>query len=93
MPESTPEAKAREQIDTIHGVEEQSAKFKTGVGPGKPAWRNPLPLACESTGVETHFANPLDAEPRERQASGSSWTTFSKNYNPLPGTATKQGIT
>ena len=31
-----------------------------------PAWRRPLPFAYESTGIETHFTNGLDPEPRSR---------------------------
>ena len=31
-----------------------------------PAWRRPLPFVWESTGVETHFTNRLDPEPRAR---------------------------
>jgi type I restriction enzyme R subunit len=31
-----------------------------------PAWRRPLPFVWESTGVETHFTNGLDPEPRAR---------------------------
>ena len=30
------------------------------------AWRRPLPFFYESTGVETHFTNGLDPEPRAR---------------------------
>jgi type I restriction enzyme R subunit len=34
--------------------------------PPLPAWRRPLPFVWESTGVETHFTNGLDPEPRAR---------------------------
>ena len=33
---------------------------------GLPVWRTRLPFADESTGVETHFTNGLDLEPRAR---------------------------
>ena len=51
---------------SLTGVEEQSAKYVTGVPAGLPAWRSPLPFSYESTGMETRFTNHLDPEPRSR---------------------------
>jgi type I restriction enzyme R subunit len=52
---------------TLRGVEEQSGKYSGGMHHGFPAWKTPLPFAYESTGVETHFTNRLDPEPRSRE--------------------------
>ena len=51
---------------SLIGVEEQSAKYVSGVPFGLPAWRIPLPFCYESTGSETRFTNRLDPEPRSR---------------------------
>ncbi|MBI4556718.1 MAG: DEAD/DEAH box helicase family protein [Candidatus Hydrogenedentes bacterium] len=51
---------------TLHGVETQSQKYVTGIPFGVPSWATPLPFSYESTGVETHFTNGLDPEPRSR---------------------------
>ena len=51
---------------SLIGVEEQSAKYVTGVPHGLPVWCNPLPFCYESTGSETRFTNRLDPEPRSR---------------------------
>ena len=51
---------------TLHGVEEQSAKYTEGLPSNLPAWRDPLPFCYESTGTETHFTNKLDPVPRSR---------------------------
>lgn len=51
---------------SLVGVEDQSAKYATGLPPGVPAWRKPLPFCYESTGAETCFTNRLDPEPRSR---------------------------
>ncbi len=51
---------------SLVGVEEQSAKYVTGVPASLPAWHNPLPFCYESTGSETRFTNRLDPEPRSR---------------------------
>ncbi len=50
----------------LAGVSEQSAKYIVGLPPELPAWRTPLPFTYESTGVETHFTDHLDPEPRAR---------------------------
>jgi len=51
---------------SLVGVEEQSAKYVTGVPGGLPAWRTPLPFSYESTGTETQFTNHLDPDPCSR---------------------------
>lgn len=53
---------------TLTGVESQSARYAAGLPESLPAWRRPLPFLYESTGVETHFTNGLDPEPRARNA-------------------------
>jgi type I restriction enzyme R subunit len=51
---------------TLTGVELQSGRYAQGLPASLPAWRRPLPFVWESTGVETHFTNGLDPEPRAR---------------------------
>jgi len=51
---------------TLRGVEAQSGKYTTGLALGMPFWRDPLPFAYESTGVETHFTNKLEPDARSR---------------------------
>ncbi|HEX7736383.1 MAG TPA: hypothetical protein VF458_16130 [Ktedonobacteraceae bacterium] len=52
---------------SLVGVEEQSAKYRTGVGGNLPAARALLPFVYETTGKETRFTSYLDPEPRSRQ--------------------------
>ncbi|MGI9086499.1 MAG: DEAD/DEAH box helicase family protein, partial [Chthoniobacterales bacterium] len=52
---------------TLVSVEEQSAKYISGVPFGLPAWKSPLPFSYESTGSETFFTNRLDPDPCSRQ--------------------------
>jgi type I restriction enzyme, R subunit len=52
---------------TLTSVEEQSAKYVSGLPAGVPAWHNPLPFCYESTGAETFFTNRLDPQPRSRR--------------------------
>lgn len=72
----TPEAKARIDIDKLLG---QAGWHVCGMGDfnihasqgvairgSLPAWQRPLPFLFESTGVETHFTNGLDPQPRAR---------------------------
>jgi type I restriction enzyme R subunit len=54
---------AKPEGETLTGVEEQSAKYVTGVPFGLPAWKSPLPFSYESTGAETFFTNRLDPDP------------------------------
>src|ERR1043166_6035084 len=49
---------------TLTGVEEQSGKYGKGLLEIYPKWREPLPFAYESTGVETQFTNQLAANKR-----------------------------
>src|SRR5882724_7512423 len=51
---------------TLTGVEEQSGKYGKGLLDIYPKWREPLPFAYESTGVETQFTNQLDPVPKSR---------------------------
>jgi len=51
---------------TLTGVELQSARYSKGLPDSLPAWHRPLPFLYESTGVETHFTNGLDPDPRAR---------------------------
>ena len=57
---------AKKQGATLTGVEVQSTRYAQGLPAALPAWRRPLPFAYESTGVETHFTNGLDPQPRAR---------------------------
>jgi type I restriction enzyme R subunit len=57
---------AKKEGATLTGVELQSSRYAQGVPTSLPAWRRPLPFVWESTGVETHFTNGLDPEPRAR---------------------------
>src|SRR5206468_1998372 len=51
---------------TLTGVEEQSGKYGKGLLDIYPKWREPLPFAYESTGIETQFTNRLDPSPKSR---------------------------
>jgi type I restriction enzyme R subunit len=51
---------------TLTGVEEQSAKYRTGVPDDLPSARCELPFTYETTGIETRFTSYLDPEPRSR---------------------------
>src|SRR5947207_7762507 len=51
---------------TLTGVEEQSGKYGKGLLDIYPKWRDPLPFAYESTGIETQFTNCLDPSPKSR---------------------------
>lgn len=57
---------AKKRGATLTGVEFQSGRYAQGLPDALPAWRRPLPFLYESTGVETHFTNGLDPEPRAR---------------------------
>ena len=58
---------AKREGHTLTGVERQSRGYAQGLPPQVPAVRRPLPFHYESTGVETHFTNRLDPEPRSRE--------------------------
>jgi type I restriction enzyme R subunit len=51
---------------TLSGVEVQSAKYQCGLPDSLPAWFRPLLFCYQSTGVETHFTNGFDPDPRSR---------------------------
>ncbi|MDQ2906185.1 MAG: DEAD/DEAH box helicase family protein [Chloroflexota bacterium] len=51
---------------TLTGVEEQSAKYRSGLAGDFPTARLPLPFTYETTGIETRFTNHLEPEPRSR---------------------------
>ena len=57
---------AKKQGATLTGVELQSGRYAQGLPANLPAWSRPLPFVWESTGIETHFTNGLDPEPRAR---------------------------
>ena len=57
---------AKREGVTLTGVETQSDKYTKGLPAGLPCWRNPLPFAYQSTGIETRFTNGLDPHPRSR---------------------------
>jgi type I restriction enzyme R subunit len=57
---------AKPEGHTLIGVEEQSGKYGKGLLDIYPKWRDPLPFAYESTGVETQFTNQLDPSPKSR---------------------------
>src|SRR5439155_24471487 len=51
---------------TLTGVEEQSGKYGKNLLDVYGKWREPLPFAYESTGVETQFTNQLDPSPKSQ---------------------------
>jgi len=57
---------AKKEGVTLTGVEPQSDRYAQGLPEALPAWNRPLPFSYQSTGVETHFTNGLDPEPRSR---------------------------
>lgn len=57
---------AKKVGDTLTGVEEQSAKYRTGLPGNLPAARLPQPFAYETTGIETRLTNHLEPEARSR---------------------------
>ena len=61
---------AKKAGTTLSGIEEQSAKYTTGLPPGLAAARKPLAFRYEATDVEVHFTNDLDPEPRARRVFG-----------------------
>src|SRR6059058_2584932 len=57
---------AKPEGHTLIGVEEQSGKYGKNLLDIYGKWRDPLPFAYESTGVETQFTNQLDPNPKSR---------------------------
>jgi type I restriction enzyme, R subunit len=58
---------AKKEGETLIGFEIQTAKYSEGLPDGLKAYRRPLPLCYQSTGVESRFTNLLDPDPRSRQ--------------------------
>lgn len=60
---------AKREGTAVAAVSEQSGGYadKLTAAQRAQAWRTPLPLRYESTGVETWFTNTLDPRPRARQ--------------------------
>jgi type I restriction enzyme R subunit len=52
---------------TLSGVSEQTGKYLTGLPSNVPHIVSPLPLAYESTGVETFVRDERDPQPRSRR--------------------------
>jgi hypothetical protein len=59
-------SKQNPKVTRSQGVEEQSGKYGKGLLDIYPKWREPLPFAYESTGVETQFTNQLDPSSKSR---------------------------
>src|SRR5215467_2469544 len=57
---------AKPEGHTLIGVEEQSGKYGKNLLDVYGKWRDPLPFAYETTGVETQFTNRLDPVPKSR---------------------------
>src|SRR5437773_4524743 len=57
---------AKPEVYTLTGVEEQSGTYAKGLLDIYPKWRDPLPFAFESTGIETQLTNQLDPSPKSR---------------------------
>ncbi|MCK7499973.1 MAG: DEAD/DEAH box helicase family protein [Comamonadaceae bacterium] len=58
---------AKKQGATLTGVEIAVRPLRAGPARQRcRRWRRPLPFVYESTGIETHFTNGLDPEPRAR---------------------------
>jgi len=57
---------AKPEGHTLIGVEEQSGKYGKNLLDVYGKWREPLPFAYESTGVETQFTNQLDPSPKSQ---------------------------
>ena len=74
---------AKKQGATLTGVELQSGRYAQGLPPALPAWSRPLPFVWESTGIETHFTNGLDPEPRAALA----LAPFGRIFAARPGEA------
>ena len=85
---------AKKQGTTLSGVEFQSGRYAQGLPAGLPAWRRPLPFLYESTGIETHFTQGLDPEPRARPVFAfhrpellADWLHYAVGTSPAQGVA------
>jgi len=85
---------AKKEGSTLTGVEVQSARYAQGLPATLPAWVRPLPFSYESTGIETHFTQGLDPEPRARAVFAfhrpETLAAF-LHYMPAAGAATPTG--
>ncbi|OGB47213.1 MAG: type III restriction endonuclease subunit R [Burkholderiales bacterium RIFCSPLOWO2_12_FULL_65_40] len=90
---------AKKEGATLTGVELQSGRYAQGLPTTLPAWRRPLPFVWESTGIETHFTNGLDPEPRARAVFAFfrpellvQWLAYlqSSSSSPANGTAAQE---
>src|SRR5204863_5706192 len=57
---------AKPEGHTLIGVEEQSGEYGKNLLDVYGKWRDPLPFAYESTGIETQFTNLLDPSSKSR---------------------------
>jgi type I restriction enzyme R subunit len=83
------EAKARGA--TLTGVEVQTRVYTAGLPEHMQAWRLPLPMLYESTGIETRFTNLRDPEPKSRRTFGfhrpetlMEWAKDGADSSPTP---------
>ena len=87
---------AKKKGATLTGVEAQSARYAQGLPVALPAHRRPLPFLYESTGLETHFTNRLDPEPRARNVFAfhtpttlADWLGAAPGVIPAPDSSTR----
>ncbi|MCU1491619.1 MAG: hypothetical protein JWM85_3024 [Acidimicrobiaceae bacterium] len=66
VPTAVGVVEAKKEGSTLVGVEPQSRKYNEGLPSNLPAPIRPLPIAYESTGIETMFTCGLDPDPRSR---------------------------
>jgi hypothetical protein len=57
---------AKPESFTLTGVEEQSRKYGKNLLDIYGKWRDPLPFAYESTGIEIQFTSQIDPSPKSR---------------------------
>jgi len=82
---------AKKHGATLSGVEFQSGRYAQGLPASLPAWRRPLPFLYESTGIETHFTNGLDPEPRARNTFAFHRPEMLGEWLRYAGTPTAEG--
>jgi len=86
---------AKPQGYPLASVEVQSKRYSEGLPDALPAYRRPLPFIYESTGIESHFTNLMDPEPRARPVftfhrpeTHRAWLTdagYSASVRSMPG--------
>jgi type I restriction enzyme, R subunit len=69
---------AKKEGTTLTGVEVQSARYAQGLPASLPAWVRPLFFSYESTGIETHFTQGLDPQPRALEGDAQSLDFLSR---------------